>query len=451
MGNRVFGCAYLIMQHANTAHTKMIKARADLVLEHPFFGSLALRMTLREDATCETAWSDGKTLAYNPLYVNMLPMPKLKGLVGHVVMHPACRHHIRRKGRDPKRWNMACDYAINWILIEVGLELPDGYLDNPELRGKTADKIYTILAEKTKGENKEGQGRQNKEEKKADAEEPAPDDFERRPDGKNAQSEEEKGESRSSSDSPENVENDPESDGELGHGDPGKSGEVRDAPQPEGTAGDSADAADMENEWKIALAQALQQAKSMGDLPAGLERLVDNILNPKLDWRELLDRFINASARSDYTWMPPNRRYLHRGLYLPSMRSSDLPEVVIAVDTSGSISRIELDQFAAELSAILEYCAMTIHLLYCDMQVAHSEIFQREDLPITLAPKGGGGTDFRPVFEWVGQRGMSPQCLIYLSDLECNRFPEEPLYPVLWVRIGGSGFQPPFGEVVEIR
>nr|MBL0700358.1 hypothetical protein [Desulfobacterales bacterium] len=136
---------------------------------------------------------------------------------------------------------------------------------------------------------------------------------------------------------------------------------------------------------------------------------------------------------------------------LPSLRSDDLPEVVIAVDTSGSISQVELDQFAAELSAILEFCAMTVHLLYCDMRVIRAETFQRQDLPISIAPGGGGGTDFRPAFEWVEQQNISPRCLIYLTDLECTRFPEEPFYPVLWARIGSAGKQPPFGDVIDIR
>ncbi len=441
-----------MMQHANEVYCKIVKARAGLILEHPFFGSLALRMTLQEDCACETAWSDGKTLAYNPAYISMLTPGKLKGLMGHLAMHPACRHHIRRKGRNPKQWNMACDYAINWILLEAGLELPDGYLDDPEFRDKTADEIYSLMSAKADSdEKKDGHNRPSEKDKTDNGKEQSTDDAGREPDGRDTRSDEKETQSSPADDPSENAEDAIEGDGDFGYGDPGKSGEVRDAPSPQGESSLSDDTTEKENEWKIALAQAVIQAKSMGDLPAGLKRLVDNILNPKLDWRGLLGRFINASAHSDYTWTPPNRRYLHLGLYLPSMRSDDLPEVVIAVDTSGSISQTELDQFAAELSAILEYCAMTVHLLYCDMRMVSAETFQRQDLPIILSPKGGGGTDFRPAFHWVEQQGISPRCLIYLTDLECNRFPEEPLYPVLWARIGGAGMAPPFGEVIEIR
>ncbi len=446
----------MMKQYTDKVYQKIVKARTGLILEHPFFGSIALRLTIQEDTTCETAWSDGTTLAYNPFYINMLPLNKVKGLIGHIAMHPACRHHLRRKNRNPKQWNMACDYAINWILLEAGLKLPDGYLDKPEFRDKTADEIYLFLSSETNN-SRTGTHNRLSEKDKTDKthQEKLPDDLVAKPGSRDTESAGQSIQGKFTEDLPgkqdDSLEKTKDDEGVSGYGDPGKSGEVRDAPPPEGKSNPSADAAEKENEWKIALAQATMQAKSMGDLPAGLERMVDKILNPGIDWRDLLSRFINASACCDYALIPPNRRYLHMGIYLPSMRSDDLPEVVVAVDTSGSISRIELDQFAAELSAILEYCAMTVYVIYCDMRVVHTEIFLRQDLPITLSPKGCGGTDFRPVFQWVEQESVSPRCLIYLTDLECNRFPKEPAYPVLWARIGSTGTQPPFGEVVEIR
>ncbi|MFO7597916.1 MAG: hypothetical protein R6W92_16425, partial [Desulfocurvibacter africanus] len=124
----------------------MLKARSELVLDHPFFATLALRLDMREDPSCRTAWSDGRVLAYNPLYIEVLPLEKVKGLQCHEVLHLACCHHTRRGGREPKTWNMACDYAINPILLEAGLELPSGYLDDPRHHGKSADAIYTALS-----------------------------------------------------------------------------------------------------------------------------------------------------------------------------------------------------------------------------------------------------------------------------------------------------------------
>ena len=430
------------------AKNKLIRARADLVLGHPFFGHLALQLDLAEDPSCETAWTDGRTLAYNPLYINILPREKLAGLVGHLVMHPACRHHLRRNGREPKNWNMACDYAINWILLEAGLTLPDGYLDDPALRGKTADRIYARLMAEESGfrENvQEGGGDQNTEVEAFEVAvpKPAPDagvpDRSRDPD----------------SDGTEPVPAGVDADGQQekkdasGQGDPGLSGEVRDAPDSSG-GGDIEPAPAEADPWRLHLAQAASQARRMGDLPAGLKRVVDALLGPRLDWRQLLARFIQAAARADFSWTPPNRRYLHQGLYLPAMRSDDLSEVVVALDTSGSISTEELQGFGTELSAIMETCAATVHLLSCDARVARAETLGRQDLPLRLEPPGGGGTDFRPAFEWVAQQGISPLCMIYFTDMACNRFPPEPPYPVLWVCVGREGTTPPFGEIIRI-
>ena len=431
------------------ARTALIRARAALVLDHPFFGHLALQMPLRADTACETAWSDGRRLAYNPLYVRMLPPVKLKGLMGHVVMHPACGHHLRRNGRDPRRWNMACDYAINWILLEAGLTLPDGYLDDPAFRGLTADAIYARLtAERDDGRHRDQNDPITRQAPAKGTESDAPDADTRPGRARQARKDAPPGSATTGMAADEAR---PAGEEErFDHGDPGRSGEVRDAPPPEeGAAGGSEEESD-ENEWRIHLAQAAARARAMGDLSAGLARLIENRLSPRLDWRQLLSRFIQASARCDFSWMPPNRRYLHRGLYLPSMRSDDLAEVVVAVDTSGSVAPAELDQFAAEVSAMLETCAQRVHLLYCDMQVVRAETLCRQDLPLHLEPRGGGGTDFRPAFEWVAAHGLQPLCLIYLTDLACNRYPPEPAYPVLWACIGAQEQEPPFGEALAV-
>jgi predicted metal-dependent peptidase len=433
------------------AYRKAIRARASLVLDHPFFGHLALRMKMVEDTQCDTAWSDGRTIAYNPLYVNMLPGDKLKGLMGHVVMHPACRHHLRRNKREAGLWNMACDYAINWILLEAGLNLPDGYLDDPKLRGKTADDIYVHL--KTERDRARADDQDRKVEKQAmeAGEEVDVPDVEKGENRIQREGESEDGKEDSMEAEPAQSDDADDNQAELDHGDPGGSGEVRDAPSSgEGAGGMGAETAD-ESQWRINLAQAASRARSMGDLPAGLARMVESLLSPKLNWRELLHRFIQASARCDYAWMPPNRRYLHQNLYLPAMRSTDLPEVVVAVDTSGSVSSRELDQFAAELSAILESCAETVHLLYCDTRVARARTVQRQDLPLILEPIGGGGTDFRPAYDWVARQGIQPLCMIYLTDLACNRFPAPPAYPVLWACVGEVLSAPPFGECIPIN
>ncbi|KAB1442191.1 DUF2201 family putative metallopeptidase [Pseudodesulfovibrio senegalensis] len=429
---------------------KLLKARTGLLLEHPFFGSLCLRMNPVPDPKCATAWTDGRTLAYNPAYVAGLSEAQVKGLMAHTVMHPACQHHVRRRERDAHHWNMACDHAINWVLLDAGIILPPGYLDNPAYHGRSADDIYADLhshgGEESRPSLTEGEGEAQGE---LDWDGPVGNMGEHDDPGDDSDSG--TGEAGGDGDTPQGA-----SDGETAesgseqHGDPGGSGEVRDGQND--VEGGASDEGGTDEEWELAMAQAAQQARDMGDLPGSLERLIKEVLNPELDWQELLERFICDRARDDYSWTPPNKRFLHMNLILPSLSNRKLPEVVLAIDTSGSVTDAEMNQFGAEVSGILESFDTTVHVAYCDSTVTGSQSFGRNDLPLELTPEGGGGTDYRPVFEWVEQEGLDPACLVYLTDMECMHFPRcDPEYPVLWARVGGGGNTPPFGDMIDIH
>lgn len=367
-----------------TALDKLTKARAGLILDMPFFGALALRLTLREAAGLPTAATDGRQLKYNPTFVNALSLTETKGLVAHEIMHCASHHHLRRDGRDVKRWNVACDHAINSILTKAGVTLPKGALNDPAFAGMSAEAIYSRVADQ--------QGSSN---------------------------------------------------------DPGGCGGIEDATNSEGKPAGEAEIQRQTAEWKIASAQAAQTARAMGAMPAELDRLVKEIVEAKIDWRETLRRFIQQTARNDYRWSPPNRRHVHAGLYLPSLRSETIGDIVVAVDTSGSINANVLAQFAGEVNAILEEYDTVCEVIYCDARVQAVETFCREDLPFVLHARGGGGTDFRPAFKYVDDRANTPACLVYLTDME-GTFPAgEPAYPILWVSTSTVD-RAPFGEVVKI-
>jgi predicted metal-dependent peptidase len=178
-------------------------------------------------------------------------------------------------------------------------------------------------------------------------------------------------------------------------------------------------------------------------------RAIREQVAPRLDWRDVLRRYLSAAAKSDYVWTPPNRRHITRGLYLPSLRSETLGPVVVAVDTSGSIDDVTLAAFAAEITAILDEAApAAIHVVYCDDAIAGTETYAPGDI-INLSPHGGGGTAFRPVFDWIARSDIQPVCAIYLTDLEGRDFGPEPDYPVLWVSTGST--TAPFGEVIPLR
>jgi predicted metal-dependent peptidase len=368
-----------------TPQEKITKARAGLILDAPFFGSLALRTKLIEDPDCETAWINGPEMGFNPGYIEGLSLDQAKGLLGHEVMHLAAAHHARRQDRNAKKWNMATDAAINGILERSGFILPPGHIPGaPD--DQSAESLYNALPD------------------------PPPD----------------------------------------AGSDPGKSGEVRDAPGKDGNQAGPAEMAQAEAEARVMVAQAAQQAKSMGKLPTDIARMVDEMLQPKLDWAALLRRFVERTTKDDYRWTPPNRRFIHDGIYLPSAHSETLGDIVVAVDTSGSIGNKEISEFAAEISAILEDFRTTATVIYCDTAISNIETFTQDNLPLELHPKGGGGTSFVPPFDYVTEMGTVPACLIYLTDLESSHFPAEPDYPVLWVKTPGYGTPPPFGEVIEL-
>lgn len=394
-----------------TAKEKLIKARAALVLDQPFFGSLVLRLKPQEDLSCNTLWVDGTNLGFSPKFVDSLSMDQLKGCLCHEVLHCALAHHARRGDRDGKKWNVAADYAVNPV-IKDKFSLPDGFLFDPAFNDLSAENIYSKLPQEESGKDDQGQ------------------------DGS--------GNGDSQEDSS------PGSDSGQGQ-DPGGCGEVRDAPAEDGsTPGSEADLSKSEAEWKVAVAQAAQQAKSFGKLPAGIDRIVEEIINPRVDWRSILRYFMDTVSKSDYSWSPPNRRHIHSNIYLPSCRNTELGTVIIAVDTSGSIDDETLNKVAAELSGILNDVQAEAHVIYCDAEIQNVEYFGPGDFLGILNAKGGGGTDFRPVFDWIEKENISPSCLIYFTDLD-GEFPEsDPGFPVLWIVEGKTFESAPFGEILEI-
>ncbi|NDY74491.1 hypothetical protein DO021_21680 [Desulfobacter hydrogenophilus] len=353
------------------------------------------------------------------------------GLTAHTVMHPACAHHLRRGDRNADTWNSACDYAINPILLEAGLILPDGFLYDPILEGKSAEQVYTQLTQ--------GDADESHEEKKSDESQTTPSPAE-----SHEQNQEDQKEDWNQIETAKPSEPDtPEPD----NPDHGPAGEVRDgdtAPSPGGTE-------ETETDWEQALVQAAATARIMGQLPKGVDIFIKERFSPSLPWTDLLARFIQQSARSDYTWSQPNRRYIHQDIYFPALVSDQLPEMAVAVDTSGSIRPEELERFSAELSAILSMNPARVHILFNDLTVSRYETVCPWDLPFDFTPKGGGGTDFRPVFQFIDENQITPFCLIFFSDMECRLFPAQaPDYPVLWIRTGQGDDPAPFGDMINL-
>ena len=356
--------------------------------------------------------TDGVSLYYNPQFVETLNAATLAGTLAHEVMHPALHHHVRRSGRDPKRWNQACDYAINPLLVDAGLSLPDGVLLDNRFRGMSAEQIYNLL----ETESTQDSGSEDEESESA-----------------GGGSKEGSSPGRDS-----NEPSAPETEGGIG--------QVLDAPPSDE---ETPTVEEQMREWNVALNQAMTVASQSGKVPAGLDRTLAGAAEAAIDWRELLRRLWSDTIPADYSWMRPNRRHLWTGLYLPGVTREGVGEVAIAVDCSGSVSARQLRLFEAEVRSILEgQRPQCVYVLYFDAAVHKVEIYEAGQR-VDLNPVGGGGTEFGPCFEWLDERGIRPQTLVFLTDLYGSFPPAAPPYPVLWASTGGR--QAPFGEVIPMQ
>lgn len=399
---------------ADQAVTKAVLA---LILgrdaKHAFFAFLTLKLKRKAVWWCPTAATDGVHLFYNPSFIATLSADEILGLLIHEIMHCTGRHHTRRDGRNHEKWNIACDLAINCIIRDSGFRLPpDGcfpgegmFKDLPA--GEAAEWYYSRLPEGVEGdEGGEGDG--------------------------------------------EGGEGDGQSEGQGKGGrcpDPGRCGGVMDA-------GDKATQANSDADWQINVAQAKNQANQKGELPGQLKQLVDDIVQPKANWREALRRFVNAFAKDDFSWFPPNRRFIGSGIYMPSLRSEELGTIIVAFDTSGSIACDPelMQQFASEIEGMLTAYKCKVVIFYHDTRVAHTQEWCSTDGPLLVEPRGGGGTSHVPLFEQnIAEQILMEQvaCVICLTDGYTSYPSNPPGVPVIWAMCTDE--DPPWGEVIRIH
>ena len=422
-----------------TIEAKLSRARTQLLLNQPFFGTLCLRLKLVSMPSFPTMATDGRRLAYNPAFVEKLTPAELEGVLAHEVMHCALAHHCRRGEREAQLWNRATDYAVNPILISNGITLPKDALIDPAFMDLGAEEIYARLL-------KQGQDSGTAQCPSQSSTQSASSGG-----GHTGLPQVPQGAPQETQSPQQQAQKSPELNGSSDQplaARPGGFGEVLDAVGEDGQPVSQAELSRQTHEWAINAEQALCSAKACGHEPGGIERPLEQARQSEHDWRAILRDFIAATNPSDYRWAPPNRRFVSSGLYLPSVERTGVGDIVIVVDTSGSIGTQELEQFAGEINAIInEAQPESVRLIYCDAAVQSVEEFGPSE-PINLSPQGGGGTDFVPPFKWVEEIGIAPKCLIYLTDLCCNSFPVAPDYPVLWVT--DSHKTAPFGETVRL-
>ncbi|HHQ42676.1 MAG TPA: hypothetical protein ENK20_10375 [Chromatiales bacterium] len=402
------------MGSSDRVQTKLAAARTRLILEKPFLGALVLRLPLVEadPQWCPSVATDARALYYNPEYVGSLPLEQLQFALAHEALHCALSHFARREHRVRHRWDLACDLAINPLLVKEGLSPAPGALIIPDFEGMSAEEIYPLIKDDQEEGHEPfdrhlyeggGQGEQDR---------PAPEPQEApRPD---------------------------ERQGREGRRPAGRPPPL--SPQ---------EREQLAERWRRYLAGAAQQALQAGKLAGALARMVDRLLAPQVPWRSLLARYLVARARDDYTYTRPSRR--EGQAILPALRGHEM-DLVVALDTSGSVTDEEIRAFASELDAIKGQVRARLTLLACDWDLAPEGPWRYEPWePLTLprSLRGGGGTRFRPVFDWVEREGLRPDVLVYFTDAQGEFPPREPPYPVIWLVKGGA--QVPWGIRVQLN
>jgi predicted metal-dependent peptidase len=361
---------------------KVSKAKALLILDHPFFGTAVSRRPIKYGNEVPTAGMTATgQMMLNPAWVEPLTVKQIMFLLAHEAMHYMLAHALRRKHRNHNAWNVACDKVINDTLIDAKVgDFIDGGVTLADGRNYASEELYD--------------------------------------------------------------EADDDCDGGIGK-------DVGDIVDDNGVPLDDAQVKQLEAQAKIETIQSAKLAKQSGKLPSSIERIVDEMVNVITPWHEKLERYMTSKVKDGYSWNRPNRRFVGQGMYLPGYDYVPrMGEVVLAVDTSGSLNSEELAYFNAHINRILETCLPEkVTVIYCDYDIGGTTEYTPDDLPIILKPVGGGGTSFKPVFKWLDSYAGEIECLIYFTDGWGDQDElDEPAVDTVWLTTDREEF--PFGEVI---
>lgn len=385
------------------ARERLVSARIGLLLRHSFFGNLATRLKLvNADEWCGTAATDGQTFYYNSRFIMMLKPKEVEFLVAHEVLHVVYDHMGRRDHRDPQIWNIADDYCVNADLKrhKVGQFITTvPCLYEQKYDGKPAEEVYDDLM-------------------------------------KNAQ--------KISMDDliDQLLDEHMDGDGDDGDGDEDRPGKGR--PKLSQEEKDR-----IRQEMKQAIINAAQSAEA-GSLPLGVERLVRQVTDPQMPWRELIQTNLTSAIRTDYSWMRPSRRGWHMDAVMPGMTPGEEIDVVVAIDMSGSISNKQAQAFLGEIGGMMDsFDGYKVHVFCFDTDTYNPQDFTSENLDSidTYEPQGGGGTDFDAIFEYLKEIGNVPKRLIVFTDgYPCGSWGDPDYCDTTWIIHGDKDPHPPFGQ-----
>ncbi len=400
---------------------KLTKARTQLILDKPFLGNLVLRLPLKAAGSwCRTSATDAKSFYYNPSFIDQLNNHQVKFVLIHEALHCALTHFSRRGNRLKHKWDLACDFAINPLLVKEGFHPP---LDLPifhKYQGMIAEEIYPMIDDSVDNEPMDQHLYDNN--PKDDVSESdgglREDDLQKKP----------------------TKDNDKDN-----HQNNTNSSSLADKPNP--LTPDEIQ--QLSAKWQKNLASSAQLAQQAGKLDGEFVKLIDFFLQPQFSWQSLLSQYMVSFARDDFSYTIPSRR--SGNAILPSLRSSQI-DITVAIDTSGSISQNEIDEFVAEINAIKSNIRASITLIACDEKVSKELIWRFEaweELTFPASLGGGKGTNFNPVFDYVNAQDTTSSVLIYFTDAK-GKFPGfKPSYAVMWL-VKGRG-NVPWGHRIQLN
>ena len=388
----------------------LITARVGLLLKASFFGNLATRLKLvNADEWCSTAATDGRNFYYNSRFIKMLRPKEIEFLFGHEVLHCVYDHFGRRGERDHQLFNIANDYCVNADLIKhrVGEKITTvPCLHNPKYDGMSSEEIYDILYEKAE---------------KLDIGKLLDQMIDEHLDG----------------------EGDPDGDGDSDGEDGDKKGKGRPVLTPE-------ERQQIKDEIKEAMLAAAATVDGAGNLPAGVKRLIQELTEPQMNWRELLRMQLESTIKSDYTWMRASRKGWHMDAVMPGMKVEPMIDIAVALDASGSISETMLKDFLGEIQGIMDsFPAYKIHVITFDTEAYNPAQYDSDNLDdiCDYEVKGGGGTDFDAIYSYLKENEIEPKRLVVFTDgYPFGSWGDENYADTVWILHGTTTIEPPWGQ-----
>lgn len=384
---------------------KLVTARVGLLLRASFFGNLATRLKLvNADEWLTTAATDGRHFYYNSRFIQMLKPKEIEFLFGHEVLHCVYDHFGRRGDRDPQLFNIANDFCVNADLVKhrVGEKITTvPCLYDKKYDGMSSEEVYDDLFKNAKKINMQDLIDQL---------------IDEHLDGE--------GDSDSS-----------------GNGD--KDGKGRPKLS-------DAEKQQIRDEIKEAMLAAAQTVDGAGNIPAGVMRMIKELTEPQMNWRELLRMNLESTIKADFTWMRASRRGWHMDAVMPGMKNDEMIDIAVALDASGSISTEMLRDFLSEIQGIMDsFPAYKIHVVTFDTEAYNPAQFDSDNLDniVDYDVKGGGGTDFDCVFNYLKNEEIQPRRLIMFTDgYPFGSWGDEEYCDTTFILHGTTTIVPPWGQ-----